>query len=103
MWNVRTYMHGCDFGVAVFERIEHENGTPNVAFEVGYLGALIKPVCILKDRTLQTLPTDLLGSLYYEFDVENLKKSIKTALRQWVARQAFGNGGTSSLQAVARS
>jgi hypothetical protein len=51
----------------------------------------------------QTLPTDLLGSLYYEFDVENLKKSIKTALRQWVARQAFGNGGTSSFQAVARS
>jgi hypothetical protein len=33
--NVLTYIYGCGFGVAVFERIETEDFNPNVALEVG--------------------------------------------------------------------
>src|ERR1041385_1242928 len=67
-WNILTYLHGCDFGIAVFERIELEEFNPNVALEVGYLMALRKPVLLLKDQTLRNLTTDLVGKLYKTFD-----------------------------------
>jgi hypothetical protein len=47
--NVLTYMHGCGHGIAVFERIEDDLYNPNVSLEVGYMFALRKPVCLLKD------------------------------------------------------
>jgi len=74
LYNVLTYIYGCGFGVAVFERIEDENFNPNVSFEVGYLMAIGKPVCLLKDKTLKTLQTDLIGRLYDEFDPQKPKK-----------------------------
>src|SRR4028118_253955 len=52
--NVLTYMHGCGLGIAVFERLEVDETNPNVALEVGYLFAMRKPVCLLKDKTLKT-------------------------------------------------
>jgi len=33
--NVMTYLYGCGFGIAVFERIEAEKFNPNVSLEVG--------------------------------------------------------------------
>ena len=48
-YNVLTYMHGCGLGMAIYERIETQTPNPNVALEVGYLFAMRKPVCLLKD------------------------------------------------------
>ena len=90
--NVQTYLHCCDFGIAVFDRIQDDHFNPNVAYEVGYMAALRKPICHLKDTNLKSLHTDLIGNLYVEFETQELKKSIKRALRQWIGRQAFGNG-----------
>lgn len=91
--NVLTYAYGCTFGVAVFERIEEETQNPNVALEVGYLMGMKKPVCLLKDRTLQTLQSDLVGKLYKEFDPHAPKADIERGLAKWIAGQAFANGG----------
>jgi nucleoside 2-deoxyribosyltransferase len=66
--NTVTYMHGCGFGVAVFEGIEEENFNPNVSLEVGYMYALGKILCLLKDQTLTALHTDLVRKLYRPFD-----------------------------------
>lgn len=49
-YNILTYIYGCGFGIAVFERIEREDFNPNVSLEVGYLLALSKEVCLLKIR-----------------------------------------------------
>jgi TIR domain-containing protein/predicted nucleotide-binding protein with TIR-like domain len=84
MANIRTYMHGCGFGVAVFERIESDQHNPNVALEVGYMMALGKPVCLLKDRTLSRLPTDIIGALYREFDLDSIDSSIEQAMDRWL-------------------
>lgn len=81
--NVLTYMYGCSFGVAIFERIEAEDFNPNVALEVGYMLALSKPVCLLKDRTLRTLHTDLVGKLYKSFDPQDPSGSIPPELQKW--------------------
>jgi hypothetical protein len=82
-WNILTYVHGCDFGVAVFERIEAETFNPNVALEVGYMMALGKPVCLLKDKTLKNLHADLMGKLYREFDPQHPKAGIARELNKW--------------------
>jgi hypothetical protein len=84
-YNIQTYMHGCGFGVAVFERIEVEEFNPNVSLEVGYMLALRKPVCFLKDRTLKTLYSDLIGKLYREFEPQNPAETISAELTKWLA------------------
>lgn len=76
-YNILTYLHGCDFGIAVFEVIEDPKYNPNVAFEVGYLKALGKPVCLLKEKTLERLHTDLIGKNYSQFDINNCESTIE--------------------------
>ena len=51
-YNILTYLYGCGLGVAVFERILNEKINPNVSLEVGYMLALNKPICYLKEQTL---------------------------------------------------
>lgn len=82
--NVATYMHGCSFGVAVFERLEVEDFNPNVSLEVGYMQALRKPVCLLKDKTLETLHADLMGKLYRSFDPQSPGATIPPELNRWL-------------------
>ena len=55
-YNILTYMHGCGLGMAIYDRIDAETYNPNVALEVGYMFALRKPVCLLKDQTLWCEP-----------------------------------------------
>ncbi len=83
-YNIVTYVWGCDFGIAVFDRIEADVFNPNVSLEVGYMLALRKPVCLLKDKTLRTLPTDLIGKIYRKFDPQDPEATIKPELLQWL-------------------
>jgi hypothetical protein len=88
--NVLTYIYGCRFGIAVFERIETEQFNPNVALEVGYMSALRKDICLLKDRTLTTLHTDLVGKLYREFDPLDPVATIPNELTRWLKDKDLG-------------
>jgi hypothetical protein len=83
-WNIVTYIYGCSFGIAVFERLEQEKFNPNVAFEVGYMMALRKPVLLLKDKTLKHLHADLIGKLYRVFGPRSVPKSIGPQVRRWL-------------------
>ena len=82
--NMQTYMYGCGFGIAVFERIESDAVNPNVALEVGYMSGLRKPVCLLKDRTITVLQADLMGRLYKPFDPQHVQASISEQLTKWL-------------------
>ncbi len=82
--NVLTYVYGSGFGIAVFERIETEEFNPNVALEVGYMFALKKHLCLLKDKTLKTLHADLVGKLYRVFDPLDPVATIPKELSQWL-------------------
>ena len=76
LWgNVRTFLHGCSFGIAVYERIKSEEPNANVGLEVGYLMAMGKPVLLLKDESLETIQTDLAGKLYKPFNVHDPQTS----------------------------
>src|SRR3990172_35156 len=82
--NILTYIYGCEFGIAVFERIESDEFNPNVSLEVGYMLALRKPVCLLKDRTLEILQADLVGKIYRVFDPQDPVGTIQDELSQWL-------------------
>jgi hypothetical protein len=88
--NVLTYVYGCGFGIAIFERIETEEFNPNVALEVGYMFALKKNVCLLKDRTLKTLQADLVGKLYRVFDPLDPINTIPQELSRWLKDKKLG-------------
>jgi hypothetical protein len=87
--NVRTYLHGCSFGIAVYERIESDGPNANVGLEVGYLMALNKPVLLLKDRTLPSLQADLAGRLYRTFDPHDPEGTIPYQLTKWFVDQGI--------------
>lgn len=82
--NVRTLLHGCGFGIAIYERIETENNNANIGFEVGYLMAMNKPVLLLKDKNMRTLHSDLAGKLYKEFDPHEPDETIPDQLSAWL-------------------
>jgi len=87
--NIETYVYGCSFGIAVHERVETEAHNANVALEVGYFLGLQKPVCLLKERTLPRLPSDLAGKLYVDFDLNRLHLSLRGSLAQWLGDYGF--------------
>lgn len=82
--NIKTYMHGCLFGVALFERINSNYFNPNVSLEIGYMMAMNKPILFLKDRTLNSLHTDLIGKLYYEYDFQNPNEILPIVIDKWL-------------------
>jgi hypothetical protein len=92
LYNVLTYIYGCGYGIAVFDNIHgHKTGkqgyfNPNVAFELGYMSGLHKPICILKDHNLEHLPTDILGEIYTPFEtdtISKIRKTLKVGLEAW--------------------
>lgn len=83
--NILTYIYGCTFGIAVFERLEGDQFNPNVSLEVGYMLALQKPICLLKDATLKALTTDLVSKLYKPFDPQDPALSLPEPLLKWCA------------------
>lgn len=86
LWfNILTYMYGCRFGIAVFERIDDEVFNPNVSLEVGHTSGLGKPVCYLKEQTLPKLHTDLVGRLYREFDLDYCDRTVSKVLWKWMS------------------
>jgi hypothetical protein len=88
-YNILTYIYGCRFGIAVFDRIERDSINPNVSLEVGYMLGLGKSVCFLKDRTLTTLQTDLVGKLYRTFDPHDPQSTIPRELLAWLGDNGF--------------
>lgn len=84
MENIQTYMHGCSFGIALFDRIKTNYFNPNVSLEIGYMMALNKPVLLLKDSTLDSLHTDLVGKLYHEYDFQNPSETLPNVLDKWL-------------------
>ena len=87
--NILTYIYGCRFGIAVFERIEKEDFNPNISLEVGYMLGLGKAVCYLKDQTIKTLQSDLICQLYRPFDPQDPANTIPTVLWKWMTDKGF--------------
>jgi phosphoserine phosphatase len=91
LWgNVQSYLLGCKYGIAIFTHEEEVTVSakpyfnPNVSIELGYMLGRGKQVLLLKDKALDSLQTDLFGSLYREFDLKDYKKSIRKEVQEWL-------------------
>jgi phosphoserine phosphatase len=95
LWqNVRAFMHGCKFGVAIVTADEEQRHNkvivksdifnPNVIAEIGYMMGNYKSVLLLKDNRVRVLPTDWLGKLFVGFDLNNPETQVATAIKKWL-------------------
>jgi hypothetical protein len=71
----------CNYGIAVFDRPERaQTHNPNVAYELGVMHFLKRPLLILKHKSVKTMPSDFLHKLY-----ENYRSigEATEAVRNW--------------------
>jgi protein-tyrosine-phosphatase len=85
LWgNVRVYMEGCQYGIAVFDQIYERDFNPNVSLELGYMMGQGKECLVLKEEKIPTLPSDLSGRLYRVFDSYDIERTIREQISQWM-------------------
>lgn len=90
--NIEAYMYGCRFAVSIIERSTSEQHNANVALEIGYMLGLKKDVCLLKEKTVPALPSDLQGRLYTEFDMFSVLPTIDTNVTRWLRDRRLVGG-----------
>jgi hypothetical protein len=93
--NIQVYLHGCDFGIAIYDDIlglSSPDSEPiinaNLSLEVGYMLALQKEVALLKDKSLSRLNSDLNEKIYILFDMTN-PSGLKDDLLKWLENNKF--------------
>lgn len=85
LWeNVRVYLECCNVAVAVFDKNDQDNYNPNVAIEVGYMLSKGNKVCLLKDKKLPKLPSDLISKMYKEYDSDDVEGTLPKQLELWI-------------------
>jgi protein-tyrosine-phosphatase len=85
LWdNVKFYLDACELGIAVFDQLVTSDFNPNVSLELGYMLARQRKVLLLKERSLPPFPSDILGQLYKEFDIRNVKDSVSGGVLSWL-------------------
>lgn len=82
--NIKVYMDNADYGIAIAESVEDQYINSNVSVEIGYMLALKKKVCLLKEKSLDKLHSDFAGIIYNEFDIDNVEESLSKTLEKWM-------------------
>ena len=84
LWsNVAAHMWGCRFGIAFFEARTEGGLNYNLSIEVGSCLVLGRRMALLKDHSLEAMPTDLVGQIYLEVDLDD-PKTVANAISGWV-------------------
>lgn len=85
LWNnVCVYMICCKYGIAILEDRIRDEFNPNVAIEYGFMRALNKPTLLLADVGFRNLRADIIGTLREEFDITNIKETIREPVEKWL-------------------
>ena len=82
--NIKVYMDNADYGIAIAESVEDQYINSNVSVEIGYMLALKKKVCLLKEKSLDKLHSDFAGIIYNEFDMDNVEGTLPETLEKWM-------------------
>lgn len=84
LWpNVAAHMWGCRYGIAFFEARTERGLNYNLNIEVGSCLVLGRRMALLKDTSLDAMPTDLVGHIYLSVDLDD-SDSVSTALDGWI-------------------
>lgn len=95
LWgNVSTYLNCCVAAIAIFNKFDAEEEdiyNPNVALETGYMMALGRKVCLLKDSCLKKLPTDIISKLYKTYDADDIERTVSQQIESWLKDNHLGD------------
>jgi hypothetical protein len=84
LWpNVAAHMWGCRYGVAFFEARGDSGLNYNLNIEVGSCLVLGRRMALLKDHSLERMPTDLVGQIYLGVDLDD-PGTVDAVLDEWV-------------------
>lgn len=81
--NVAAAMWASRFGIGIFENRAQEGLNYNVVFEVGAMLVTGRRCLLLKDVTVEELPTDLVGHIYQPVDVGDIE-AVHAAVQHWI-------------------
>jgi hypothetical protein len=91
LWtNVAGHMWASRYGIAFFEDRLGRGVNYNLTIEVGAMIMTGRRCALIKDSSIERLPTDLVGRIYKEINLENLEE-VEEALHTWV-RDDLGLG-----------
>ena len=81
--NVGAYMWACRYGVGIAEDRVGRGLNENTLIELGAMVMTGRRCTILRDSTIEELPSDLAGHIYKPVDLEDLD-SVGAAISQWI-------------------
>lgn len=91
LWgNVAAHMWASRYGIAFFEDRRGRGINYNLTIEVGSMLVTGRRMALLKDSTIDRLPTDLVGKIYKAVDLEDLAATSE-AIHIWI-RDDLGLG-----------
>jgi len=84
LWaNVAAHLWGSQYAIAFYEDRTDTGLNYNLNIEVGSALVLGRRLAVLKDKPVEQLPTDLVGRIYKEVDLEDLT-TVATELHKWI-------------------
>jgi hypothetical protein len=84
LWaNVAAHMWASHFGIAFFEDRMGRGLNYNLNIEVGSMLITGRRCALLKDVSIEKLPTDLVGHIYHTVDLSDLP-SVECAIHSWI-------------------
>lgn len=91
LWtNVSGHMWASKYGVAFFEDRRGRRLNYNLTIEVGGMLITGRRCGLLKDTSIKRLPTDLVGRIYKDIDLDDMS-TVRTAMHSWI-RDDLGLG-----------
>jgi 3-deoxy-D-manno-octulosonate 8-phosphate phosphatase KdsC-like HAD superfamily phosphatase len=85
LWaNVAAYMWASKYGIGFFEDREGKGLNYNLTIEIGAMLMTGRRCALLKDSTVDRMPTDLVGHIYKSVEISALT-SISTTLHGWIS------------------
>ena len=83
LWsNMAASMWACRYGVAFIESRVETDVNRNVLIEVGAMLMTGRRCVLLRDSSVGSMPTDLVGHIYKEVDLDD-PSTVGSALREW--------------------
>lgn len=83
LWaNVAAHLWGSQYAIAFYENRTGKGLNYNLNIEVGSAMVLGRRLAILKDRPVERLPTDLVGRIFKEVELDR-PESVEAALHRW--------------------
>ena len=84
LWtNVAAHMWASRYGIAFFEDRVDRGMNYNLTTEVGSMLMTGRRCALLKDASIERLPTDLVGRIRKDIDLDDLS-TVSEALHRWI-------------------